>query len=36
MLAVQRNDRVRQIKAAADWLGSNNSEPVVVAELAAV
>lgn len=30
----QRNDRVRQIKAAADWLGANNSEPVVVSELA--
>lgn len=31
----QRNDRVRQIKAAADWLGSNNREPVVIADLAA-
>lgn len=32
---VQRNDRVRQIKIAADWLGTNNSEPVVVSDLAA-
>lgn len=31
---VQRNDRVRQIKAAADWLGSNNSEPVTISQLA--
>jgi len=30
----QRNDRVRQIKAAADWLGANNSKPVVVPDLA--
>ncbi|MDI4238586.1 AraC family transcriptional regulator [Bradyrhizobium sp. Arg237L] len=31
----QRNDRVRQIKAAADWLGANHSKPVVISELAA-
>lgn len=31
---VQRNDRVRQIKAAADWLGANNNEPVTIAQLA--
>jgi transcriptional regulator GlxA family with amidase domain len=31
---VQRNDRARQIKAAADWLGSNNSEPVTIPQLA--
>lgn len=31
----QRNDNVRQIKAAADWLGTHNSKPVVIAELAA-
>ena len=31
---VQRNDRVRQIKVAADWLGSNNSEPVSISDLA--
>lgn len=32
---VQRNDRTRHIKAAADWLGANNSEPVIVSQLAA-
>lgn len=32
---VERNDRVRQIKAAADWLGAHNNEPVIIAELAA-
>ena len=32
---VQRDDRVRQIKAAADWLGTNNREPVIIADLAA-
>jgi len=31
----QRNDRLRQIKAAADWLGFNNREPVVIPDLAA-
>ncbi|AHE52371.1 AraC family transcriptional regulator [Sphingomonas sanxanigenens] len=31
----QRDDRVRQIKAAADWLGANNNAPVVIADLAA-
>jgi AraC-like DNA-binding protein len=30
-----RNDRVRQIKAAADWLGSHNREPVAIADVAA-
>lgn len=32
---VERNDRVRQIKAAADWLGAHNNEPVIIQELAA-
>ena len=32
---VERNDRVRQIKAAADWLGAHNDEPVIIQELAA-
>ncbi|NYI01738.1 AraC family transcriptional regulator [Cupriavidus plantarum] len=32
---VQRDGRVRQIKAAADWLGANNDATVTVAELAA-
>ncbi len=32
---VQRNDRVKQIKVAADWLGSNNSEAVSISDLAA-
>lgn len=32
---VERNDRVRQIKAAADWLGAHNREPVVIQDLAA-
>jgi len=32
----ERNDRVRQIKAAADWLGAHNSKPVVIADLAAM
>lgn len=32
---VQRNDRVRQIKDAADWLGVNNAEPIVISDLAA-
>lgn len=32
---IQRNDRVRQIKAAADWLGANNREHVIMSELAA-
>jgi AraC-like DNA-binding protein len=32
---VQRNDRVRKIKAAADWLGSHNSEPIAISHLAA-
>lgn len=31
----QRDDRVRQIKAAADWLGTNNAAPIVIADLAA-
>lgn len=31
---VQRNDRVRQIKTAADWLGVNNDKPVVISDLA--
>ncbi|MGF7146462.1 AraC-like DNA-binding protein [Sphingomonas zeicaulis] len=31
----QRDDRVRQIKAAADWLGTHNAEPVVIGHLAA-
>lgn len=31
----QRNDRFRQLKAAADWLASNHSEPVNIPELAA-
>lgn len=31
----QCNDRVRQIKAAADWLGANNDKPVVIPDLAA-
>lgn len=30
-----RNHRVRQIKAAADWLGVHRREPVVIADLAA-
>ncbi len=32
---VQRDNRVRKIKDAADWLGANNSERVVISELAA-
>ncbi|WP_245495609.1 AraC family transcriptional regulator [Rhizobium ruizarguesonis] len=32
----QRNDRVQQIKAAADWLGANNNKPVAISELAAL
>jgi transcriptional regulator GlxA family with amidase domain len=32
---VERSKRVRQIKAAADWLGAHNNEPIVVHELAA-
>lgn len=31
----QRDDRVLSIKAAADWLGTNNSKPVAISELAA-
>ena len=31
----QRDDRVRQIKVAADWLGTNNAQPIVIADLAA-
>jgi AraC-like DNA-binding protein len=31
----QRNDRARQIKVAADWLGVNNRKPIVIADLAA-
>jgi AraC-like DNA-binding protein len=31
----QRNDRFRQLKAAADWLASHHSEPVNIPELAA-
>ena len=32
---VQRDDRSRQIKTAADWLGANNSKPIIISELAA-
>lgn len=31
----QRNERVLHIKTAADWLGANNAEPVIISELAA-
>jgi len=31
---VQRDDRVRQIKGAADWLGANHHKPVIVSDLA--
>lgn len=31
----QRNDHLRQIKAAADWLGANNSRQVAIPDLAA-
>jgi AraC-like DNA-binding protein len=31
----QRNERVRQLKSAADWLATHHSEPVVIADLAA-
>jgi AraC-like DNA-binding protein len=31
---VQRNERFQQIKAAADWLGVNNSKPIAISELA--
>lgn len=30
----QSNDRIRQIKAAADWLGVHNGKPVAIADLA--
>lgn len=30
----QSNDRIRQIKAAADWLGVNNGKPVAISDLA--
>lgn len=31
----QRDDRARQIKAAADWLGAHHDEPIAIADLAA-
>lgn len=31
----QRNDRFQQLKAAADWLAANHSEPVIISDLAA-
>lgn len=32
---VQRSEHVRQIKAAADWLGTHNDRPVAISDLAA-
>lgn len=31
----QRNERLQQLKAAADWLAANHSEPVIISDLAA-